>query len=48
MKLIEDAKVILNQGYIFGEGGDGFVRLNLATSRKLIEKALNQIVRSFS
>ncbi|HKL42605.1 MAG TPA: MalY/PatB family protein [Clostridia bacterium] len=47
-KLIEDAKVILNQGYVFGEGGDGFVRLNLATSKEQIEKALEQIAISFS
>jgi len=47
-KLIEDAKVILNQGYVFGDGGDGFVRLNLATPQTLIEKALNQMVKSFT
>jgi cystathionine beta-lyase len=47
-KLIKDAKVVLNQGYVFGDGGNGFARLNLATSRKLIEKALNQIERSFN
>ena len=47
-KLIEEAKIVLNQGYAFGAGGDGFMRLNLATSRELIEKALNQIKESFN
>jgi cystathionine beta-lyase len=47
-KLIEDAHLILNQGYVFGEGGDGFVRLNLATSFKQIKKALEQLAKNFS
>lgn len=47
-KLIEDAKVVLNQGSVFGDGGDGFVRLNLATTRDLLKQALNQIAKSFS
>ena len=47
-KLIEEAKVVLNQGYVFGKGGDGFVRLNLATPMERVKKALDQISKSFS
>jgi len=47
-KLIEEAKVVLNQGYVFGKGGDGFVRLNLATPMERVKKALDQIAKSFS
>jgi len=47
-KLVDDAKVVLNQGHVFGDGGDGFVRLNLATSSDLLKQALNQISKSFS
>jgi cystathionine beta-lyase len=47
-KLIEEAKVVLNQGYVFGKGGDGFVRLNLATPMERVKIALDQIAKSFS
>lgn len=47
-RLIEESKVVLNQGYVFGEGGSSYVRLNLATSRKLIGEALEAIKISFS
>jgi cystathionine beta-lyase len=47
-QLINDAKVVLNQGYVFGKGGDGFVRLNLATSMERVKLALDQIAKSFS
>lgn len=40
---LSEAKVALNQGYIFGPGGEGFVRVNLACSRSIIEKAVKQI-----
>jgi cystathionine beta-lyase len=49
------AKVGLNQGYIFGEEGKGFVRLNIAYPRSVlkeclerIEKAVNEYSRSRS
>ncbi|MCZ2257345.1 MalY/PatB family protein [Sporosarcina sp. G11-34] len=40
------AKVALNQGYIFGPGGDGFVRMNLACPLSIVEKAAEQIEKS--
>ncbi|MDW7739331.1 MAG: PatB family C-S lyase [Bacillota bacterium] len=42
------AKLGLNQGYIFGEGGEGFVRMNLGCSRKLIEEALNRLEKAIN
>lgn len=46
-KLKEEAHVILNQGYTFGKEGEGYVRINLACSRKILEEALNRIVKVF-
>jgi cystathionine beta-lyase len=41
--LIEKAKLGLNQGSDFGYEGSGFARLNTATSRIVLEKAMNQL-----
>lgn len=41
--LVEKAGLALGSGIEFGEGGSGFVRLNAATSRRVIEKALMQL-----
>lgn len=41
--LINKAGLWLNQGYLFGEEGKGFVRLNIACPRSLLEKALEQL-----
>ncbi|MEN8138836.1 MAG: MalY/PatB family protein [Bacteroidota bacterium] len=41
--LINDAKLGLNQGSEFGEQGNGFARINVATSRIIIEKAMQQL-----
>lgn len=40
---LEEAKVALNNGKDFGQGGEGFVRLNFACSRTLLAQALNQM-----
>ena len=40
---IDKAKLALNDGYKFGKGGKGFMRLNLGCSRKLLEIALKQL-----
>lgn len=48
---LSKAHVALNQGKAFGPGGEGFVRMNLACSRSIVEKASKQIkdaVRSLS
>jgi len=41
--LVDDARLALNQGYIFGESGSGFARLNFACPRFILEKALENI-----
>ena len=41
--LVENAGVQLNDGYKYGYGSGGYMRMNLATSRQLVEAALNNI-----
>lgn len=40
---VQKARVGLSPGASFGEGGSGYMRLNLGTSRSVLEQALNQI-----
>ena len=40
---LKHARVALNDGAWFGKGGVNFVRLNFATSRALLEEALNRM-----
>ena len=42
--LLLKAKLWLNDGIIFGKEGSGFQRINIATPRENIEKALNQLL----
>ncbi|MHA2089141.1 MAG: MalY/PatB family protein [Promethearchaeota archaeon] len=43
-KLIRSkAKVALDEGYIFGQGGEGFERINIACPKSILEKALIRI-----
>ncbi|RLE02205.1 MAG: aminotransferase, partial [Candidatus Aminicenantes bacterium] len=46
-KLLRKAKVWLDEGPKFGQGGQGFQRLNLACPRGLLEEALERIVKAF-
>lgn len=41
--LLENAKVAFNPGSTFGTGGEGCVRVNLATTPEAIKEALNRI-----
>ncbi|MEW6322514.1 MAG: aminotransferase class I/II-fold pyridoxal phosphate-dependent enzyme [Acidobacteriota bacterium] len=43
---VEKAKVHLNQGASYGKGSDYHMRMNLATSRKMVEKALTNIANA--
>ncbi|OYT11591.1 MAG: cystathionine beta-lyase [Bacteroidetes bacterium 4572_112] len=43
---INDVGIAINQGRIFGSGGDGYVRLNVATSREIVMQALNQLEKA--
>jgi cystathionine beta-lyase len=46
--LIKEAKVWLDSGQQFGSGGEGFMRINLACTRKTLIKALERIKTAFS
>jgi cystathionine beta-lyase len=37
------AKLAMDEGYIFGQGGEGFERVNIACPKSILEKALNRI-----
>ena len=40
---VKTAKVHLNQGRSYGKGGENHMRMNIGTSRKLVELALNNL-----
>lgn len=42
---IHKCKLGLSPGSIFGDGGSGFMRLNIGTQRKVVEKALESMAR---
>lgn len=44
----EKAKLALDEGYIFGQGGEGFERINIACPKSTLEKALNRIKEAIS
>lgn len=41
--LLKEAKVGLNDGFIFGEEGSGFARINIACPQAILEEALKRI-----
>jgi len=41
--MLENAKVAMDDGYLFGPGGDGFTRINIACPRATLVEALNRI-----
>ena len=43
---LETGKVAFNSGLDFGSGGEGFVRLNFATSRTILGEILDRVVNS--
>ena len=47
-KMLEVAKIWVDDGTMFGDGGSGFMRINLATPRSYIEKALELLTAAFS
>ena len=44
--MLEKAHLWLDEGYIFGNGGEGFERFNVATSRTTLTKALQQLEKA--
>lgn len=43
---VDKAGLALNDGSIFGPGGEGFMRLNVGTTRKVLEQALNNLKKA--
>ena len=41
--MLEEAKVYLDEGYIFGTEGEGFERVNIACPRAVLAEALDRI-----
>jgi cysteine-S-conjugate beta-lyase len=46
--MINKARLWFNQGYIFGEEGEGFVRINFACRRSTLDEALNRLENSIN
>ena len=44
--LLEKAKVAFDDGYIFGPGGEGFERINIACPRSLLKAGLDRVSRA--
>ncbi|WDV46809.1 pyridoxal phosphate-dependent aminotransferase [Clostridiaceae bacterium M8S5] len=44
--LINKAKVALDSGHWFGEGGEGFARINFACPREILESAMTRIQKA--
>jgi cystathionine beta-lyase len=45
---LERARVALSDGAAFGKPGEGFVRLNFATSRRLVSEALERMAKALA
>ncbi|HLE68943.1 MAG TPA: hypothetical protein VJH87_04630, partial [Vicinamibacteria bacterium] len=46
--LAVNAKVVMTPGAEYGTGGEGHMRMNLGTSRKMIELALNNMASALN
>lgn len=46
--LIGKGKILVNQGYSFGAGGEGFIRVNVACPRSVLEEGVNRLVLSLT
>lgn len=44
--LLEKDKLWVNEGSMYGEAGDGFIRINIACPRQLLIEGLNRIARA--
>ena len=45
---VKHARVHLNQGASYGKGGENHMRMNIGTSRKLVEQALTSMAKACS
>ena len=46
-KMLQEAKIWLDDGTMFGAGGSGFMRVNIAAPRAYIERAAGQLRKTF-
>lgn len=46
--LLDDAKVAMNDGTMFGPGGEGFARLNIATPRANLAEFINRLEKALN
>jgi cystathionine beta-lyase len=44
--MLQDARVYLDEGFIFGPEGEGFERINIACPRSVLMEALQRIERT--
>ena len=44
--IVQDAKLWLDTGTLFGQGGEGFERINIACPRSILKDALERIERA--
>jgi len=44
--ILEKAKLGLNDGPVFGPGGDGFQRMNVACPRSIVEEAMSRLEKA--
>jgi cystathionine beta-lyase len=44
---IHHAKLGLNDGKSFGKTGEGFMRLNVGTSREVLEEAMQRVLKAY-
>ncbi len=45
---VNEAKLALNNGTMFGDGGEGYMRINVGTQRQKLEQALTQLSRAYT
>jgi len=45
---LERAQVALSDGAVFGKPGEGFVRLNFASSRRIVSEALERMAKALA
>jgi cystathionine beta-lyase len=45
---VNQARLALNDGAMFGTGGEGFMRLNVGTPRSILRQALQQLAAAMS
>ena len=46
--LAKEAGIAMNQGNTYGPGGDGFMRMNIASPKKMIAQAMDQLKEAYN